>query len=292
MNPQAQTEWGTRVSLDFFLGGAGSGLLGVYLVAHLLTGIHGQSVKIIVTGIALVLAGLLILLSELGRPANVMKSTKNTATSWMARGVIFNLGLIGSVLLLLLAIWCDLEVLVLILSLVTAGFSILVAVYPGVVLFSAKDIWVWRSIWLPALLLCSAFMSGLATLAITDSSFCFRLGTVFYWSSVGGMILVVALFAIFWSTRFSIGDSTARQQFQRVMRNEMKTIFQFGVVGIGMGLPLLCYAIQPLFPVRGAEVVLVIASWSCLIGAFALRYCVLKTASHRPITLLGQSSRS
>ena len=91
MSPRLQAEWGARVSLDFFFGGAGAGLLGSYLLIAARDGYRGLSVAVIVTGVVLVLLGLLLLASELGRPANALRSMANPGSSWMARGAIFNL---------------------------------------------------------------------------------------------------------------------------------------------------------------------------------------------------------
>jgi protein NrfD len=288
MNAQPQAEWGTRVALDFFLGGAGAGLLGVYLISRWLSGIEELSVKIVLCGALLVVAGLCLLLSELGRPANALRSMKNLKTSWMARGAVFNIGLVGSALLLLAADGAGLKVFTPFLAFATACFAVLVAAYPGLLLFSSKDVWVWRSPLLPALLFCSAGMSGVAVLALADIDYCFQVGMTLYDLSLLGMILLALLFAFFWGTRFLARDSGAKRQFRRIMTGKLQTFFLLGAVGAGLILPLACIGLAWLM-VEFAELLRVVAASSYLVGAFALRYCVLKAAWHEPITILGRS---
>ena len=50
MSPRLQAEWGARVSLDLFFGGAGAGLLGSYLLIAARDGYRGLSVTVIATG--------------------------------------------------------------------------------------------------------------------------------------------------------------------------------------------------------------------------------------------------
>ena len=80
MSPRLQAEWGARVSLDLFFGGAGAGLLGSYLLIAARNGYRGLSVVVIAAGVAFVLLGLLLLASEMGRPANALRSLVNPGT--------------------------------------------------------------------------------------------------------------------------------------------------------------------------------------------------------------------
>ena len=260
----------------------------MYLVSRWLSDVDELSVKIVLCGVLLVVAGLCLLISELGRPANALRAMKNLKTSWMARGVVFNTGLIGSALLLLAADGAGLKVFIPFLAFLAASFAVLVAVYPGLLLFTSKDVWLWRSPLLPALLFCSAGMSGVAVLALADIDYCFEVGMALYDLSVVGMILLALLFAIFWGARFLAKDSGNKQQFRRLMSGKLMAFFLLGAIGTGLVLPLACIGLAAMM-VELAELLRVVAALSYLVGAFALRYCVLKSASHEPVTFLGRS---
>ena len=170
MSPRLPAEWGTRVSLDLFFGGAGAGLLGSYLLIAARDGYDGLSVTVIVAGVALVLLGLLLLASELGRPAKGLRSMANRGSSWMARGALFNLALLAAALLLIFVHLAGLQLLVPVAAMLTVLCSGLVAAYPGFLLFAAKDIRLWRSRLLPWLMFFYSLMSGLSLLTLADNA--------------------------------------------------------------------------------------------------------------------------
>ena len=89
MKPFKQNEFGKRVAADFFLSGTGSSMYIVYFLSALIAGFKLNS-AILLAGPALILAGLVLLFSELGKPSNFWRSVANYRTSWMARGAIFN----------------------------------------------------------------------------------------------------------------------------------------------------------------------------------------------------------
>lgn len=83
MKPQTQHEWGTRVSLDFFLGGAGAGLIGSYLLSAMLTGRHALRSGVLVVGVVLVVAGAVLLASELdGQPTRRARFSTQAPRGW------------------------------------------------------------------------------------------------------------------------------------------------------------------------------------------------------------------
>lgn len=277
MHPQRQTEWGIRVALDFFFGGAGAGLLCVYLLfSGWVNRYAGLSWQVLCIAGCLVLLGLLLLASELGRPANLWQSVINYKSSWIARGAIFNLGLLVSVFLLIVALRAGLEAVIPILAAVTVVLSALVACYPGFLLFSMKDVRLWRSPLLPALMASYSVMSGLSLLALTDHLLVLNLGAALYPVSLAAMILVCALCGAY------LGNT-------RLLKvGKTKTHFSVGVVCIGLLLPLLCYADIVLFALRAPEIPLIVATCSFLIGAFILRYSILVAASHGAIGFLAE----
>jgi formate-dependent nitrite reductase membrane component NrfD len=277
MSPRLQAEWGARVSLDFFFGGAGAGLLGSYLLIAARNGYRGLSVAVIATGVALVLLGLLLLASELGRPANALRSMENPGTSWMARGAIFNLALIAAALLLITVLLAGSRLLVPTVAMLTLLCSGLVAAYPGFLLFGAKDIRLWHSRLLPGLMFLYSLMSGLSLLTLADSALHLGMQATLRPAALIVMLPVTILFVAFWG-----------KSWRRLVEQQLLAPFVVSTIAAGILLPLVCYVYAAFTGV--AELPMLLGAVSFLAGAVCLRYFVVKAASHEPVTFLAKRS--
>jgi formate-dependent nitrite reductase membrane component NrfD len=277
MSPRLQAEWGARVSLDFFFGGAGAGLLGSYLLIAARNGYRGLSVAVIATGVALVLLGLLLLASELGRPANALRSMANPGTSWMARGAIFNLALIAAALLLITVLLAGSRLLVPTVAMLTLLCSGLVAAYPGFLLFGAKDIRLWHSRLLPGLMFLYSLMSGLSLLTLADSALHLGMQATLRPAALIVMLPVTILFVAFWG-----------KSWRRLVEQQLLAPFVVSTIAAGILLPLVCYVYAAFSGV--AELPMLLGAVSFLAGAVCLRYFVVKAASHEPVTFLAKRS--
>ncbi len=276
MSPRLPAEWGTRVSLDLFFGGTGAGLLGSYLLIAARDGYDGLSVAVIVAGVALVLLGLLLLASELGRPAKGLRSMANRGSSWMARGALFNLALLAAALSLIFVHLAGLQLLVPVAAMLTVLCSGLVAAYPGFLLFAAKDIRLWRSRLLPWLMFFYSLMSGLSLLTLADNALHLGLEAILRPAALIVMLPVTILFAAFWGKSW------------RFVGQQLLAPFVVGAIASGVVLPLVCYG-YALFA-SAAELPLALGSISFLAGAFCLRYFIVKAARHEPLTVLARRS--
>jgi formate-dependent nitrite reductase membrane component NrfD len=167
MKPFKQNEFGKRVAADFFLSGTGSSMYIVYFLSALIAGFKLNS-AILLAGPALILAGLVLLFSELGKPSNFWRSVANYRTSWMARGAIFNFFYVAAGFGILLAeslrsysflAWID-----------ATGFviALLVLVYPGMLLRAIKDIPAWNSASTLAVTLIFALSGGGAAVILAS----------------------------------------------------------------------------------------------------------------------------
>jgi len=82
-NPWQQTQWDWRAAGNFMGGGAGAGLI----VFAVLSG-SAASWLLLLTGVALVGAGLFCVLLEIGRPLRALRVFVNPRNSWMSREAI------------------------------------------------------------------------------------------------------------------------------------------------------------------------------------------------------------
>jgi formate-dependent nitrite reductase membrane component NrfD len=234
-------------------------------------------VAVIATGVALVLLGLLLLASELGRPANALRSMANPGTSWMARGAIFNLALIAAALLLITVLLAGSRLLVPTVAMLTLLCSGLVAAYPGFLLFGAKDIRLWHSRLLPGLMFLYSLMSGLSLLTLADSALHLGMQATLRPAALIVMLPVTILFVAFWG-----------KSWRRLVEQQLLAPFVVSTIAAGILLPLVCYVYAAFSGV--AELPMLLGAVSFLAGAVCLRYFVVKAASHEPVTFLAKRS--
>jgi len=290
MKPQAQKEWGTRVSLDFFLGGAGAGLIGAYLLAALLAGQRRLSLGILITGVVLVIFGALLLASELGRPANAVRSFLNAGTSWMARGAGLNFILVAVVVLLLIVErmggggWFD------VLAVLAIVAAALVAAYPGLVLYSSRDIGLWRSAWLPLLFFVYSLASGVGLLVMADAwqslSFGFSLAKV----ELGLVLAAALLLALYCSGIAGSKAAGVMQGWRQLIQGKLRVAFVTGGVAVGLAVPLFCFGDLTFAAREWAALLATAGTVGVLAGAFLVRYCLLRAACHEPLGFLSKAS--
>ena len=230
----------------------------------------------IATGVFLVLLGLLLLASELGRPAKALRSMANRGTSWMARGAIFNLALIAVALLLIIARLAGLRLLVPAAAMLTVLCSGLVAAYPGFLLFGAKDIRLWHSRLLPGLMFLYSLMSGLSLLTLADSALHLGMQAILRPAALIVMLPVTILFAAFWGKSWRLMGSSSWRHLSWVH-------LPWEYCCRSSATSMRCFA-------GVAEVPMRLGAISFLAGAVCLRYFVVKVASHEPVTFLAKRS--
>jgi formate-dependent nitrite reductase membrane component NrfD len=289
LRPYLQEEWGLRVALDFCLGGAGAGLMGTCVVAGFIYGESGAYVAPLLIGLALLVAGLLVLLADLGRPGNFWRTVKGYRTSWMARGTIANAALLGSSVLLVLALAKRIMALVPPAAIATLVFAAIVVSYPGLLMYSVRDIGLWRSPLLPTLMLSYSIVSGLGLFQLIDLVSSARAGA-FVPQMIWAVMVLIAVLNVVFLKQSASSSQGGREGYKLLTEGKLTTLFVLGVVVMGVALTFLCET--GVILARGsAPALAVTGSVSCLVGAFLFRYLVLKAAFHEPISVFRANPR-
>ena len=270
------------VALDFFLGGTGAGLIGVYvLAAGLMFDQMTESFYPLFIGLALLVMGLAILMADLGRPTNFWRMVKGYRTSWMARGSILNLALLGSSALLILGLSLRNASLASVAADAALLAAALVATYPGLLLFSVRDIRLWRSPLIAILMPAYSTSSGLALLQLAGLSPSHATGSLMpelVW--VATATTAVLSYAFFSNSRTS--SKGGREGYRLMTSGWLRRPFLLGFVAVGIVSTLLFEAGAILGTAMAVQYG-VMGSLSCLAGAFFFRYLTLKAAFHEPI---------
>ncbi len=286
--PYPQEEWGTRVALDFFLGGTGSGLAALYLINLIAFGeSRDLGVGVSAFSALLVLSGVALLGSELGRPSNLWRSAARFRTSWLARGSVFSLVLLVALGLVAgsFAVQASAPS-VLPLYLVAAILSLMVAAYPGMLLHSIKDIGSWRSSVQPLLSLLQAVSTGSSVLVLATIAAGGPLGDV-----TAEALLVCAL-CLLLSMSYLVSLRKSGSEGAGAAYTKLKSVGGFPAYFIftfSYGLPLAFFlSILALPGTQGLQVLAVAGAALVLAMGLGYRMKLLRTGFHEPLTILRQ----
>jgi formate-dependent nitrite reductase membrane component NrfD len=221
-------------------------------------------------------------------------------TSWFARGIIFSIlfGTFAFIQLVFSYLTLDVfniglqfsaDVLVVlsafdILFKVLGGiFAFLTGIYPGFIMNYVKAIQFWNSGLLPVVLIMGGILDGCALLmaiGLTPAGAGIDGHTV---ELVSTILLIVNIFfiAVYLLSATYIGTA-GKVSTMKLLKGSQALVFWLGVIILGMIIPL---AISLYTLSFGASVtpLLILAIFLHTIGAFALKYCILKVAIYRPL---------
>jgi len=306
IKPMAQTEWidgkGILVWIAEVFSALGSGL---YLVSLFFSetapktawwgALFGWSM--------IVFFKLPLHFAYLGKPLRFWKTfppfSKAWKTSWFARGIVFTvifvvLGAIQLVLLYLLAYdvvsgsaydavhfanWVFMAL---------AGiFVVLTGVYCGFAMSYCKSVPFWNTGLLPIVFLFMGIADGLALIM--------GVGLVTGEDVIGPaesvtriMLIINALLILSYLVNANYQSVTAELSVKELIRGKLAWVFWLGIVGLGIIVPLVI-SVSSYFAGEAATGLLIFAIICHTIGAFSLKYGVLKVGIYRPLLPKGHA---
>jgi len=267
--------WDYRVVLDLFLGGVG---IGTFLLGAVLFYIDSNKYESIIKkswiiAPLFIIAGLLLLMTELGRPMNVIKTLIYVnPTSFMSIG-IFLQGI--TVLLMLLVALRVLSTKAEFVSkpLVYFGamFAGLVGLYHGFLLTGIE-----RSPWndsVPVIFFLSSILAGASislllsykSEAFTEAIERLKLPMIF---NVALTLLLVA--TISWAYSLMLNDAESKVSFALLM-SDFSSVFWLLTVLVGMVLPIILFTMTIMKKID-IKAVFLPAALSIVVGSFFLKY--------------------
>ena len=246
--------------------------------------------SVMITGAALVVAGALLLASELGRPFKAVRSFSNAGTSWMARGAVWNLLLVVLVVALLVVEQAGNRGLSLVTALLTLVLALLVAAYPGLLLFASRDIGLWRSVWLPLLFFAYSLTGGASLLVLFDVARALRLGFSLSGLALLLTVLAGALFALYCAVVARSRAAGVAHGWRQLIRGELRGPFVGGGIALGLILPLFCFIDFAFLAQDTGAWIGAVGAVGFLAGAYVVRYCLLRAACHEPLGFLSRAS--
>ena len=294
VKPMRQTEWidgkGMLVWLAEVFSALGSGLFLVSLFV-------GSWWGAFFGWIMIVLFKLPLHLFYLGKPLRFWRAippfTNAWKTSWFARGMFFTLvftvlGAIQLVLSYLLkhdvlaaSAVSPVNVVNWVMMILAGIFVVMTGVYAGFAMSYCKSVPFWNTCLLPIVFLIMGIADGLALVTgvgrVTGG-----LNTNSIESASRIVLIVNAVLIITYLINASYQSRTAELSVRELIVGRMAVVFWAGIVFLGITVPLVI-SIVSLFVGEIAMPVLVVAIACHTIGAFSLKYGVLKVGIYRPI---------
>jgi formate-dependent nitrite reductase membrane component NrfD len=295
VNPMQQTEWIERQGMLVWLSEVFSALgTGLYLVAIFVNNWWGALI-----GYAIVMFLKLPLhLLYLGKPLRFWRTippfSNAWKTSWIARGVVFTVffsgfGFVQLVISYLLtytdiftgtafSMVYTLDILV---KIFAGIFVVLTGIYCGFMMSFCKSVPFWNTGILPIVILNAGIADGLALVMGVGL---FTGGVSFYGLEFASRI-VLGINAILLGTYLlsaSYQSEIAGVSVKELLIGRVAILFWLGIIICGIIIPL---TVSFLSMFAGeASLPLMIGAIIChTVGAFSLKYCLLKVGIHKPI---------
>jgi len=289
--PEVQQNWGWFVVLYIFLAGLGGG---IFFFSFLLINTLNEPAEIgVYLGPVLVLIGTFMLLFDLGSPVRAIRlfTARNTLlTSWMSRGAwILTAFIILGLAYALPAVsffewlpwnqagWGRVS------GFVAAILSIVVMLYPGLLLGVIKSIPLWNTSALPLLFLASGLDTGMAGVVllslasplIFDASALHLLAVI----DIVLIFMVLVVLGAYLEMVRQTGETAAVS-----MRLLLTPLFIWGVVVAGLLVPLAVLAFSiGVSDIQTIRVLETITGILILGGGLLLRYGVVKSGVRLPV---------
>lgn len=277
MSLRSQQEWSWLLAIWLFLGGSGAGLFLLFQIFALPPAFAGIS-------LALVMAGGVVLLSELGNPQRVWRTVSRPGTSWLSRGVLFVLLFIVTGFLSVAPEFAAFSSLPWdrtgtagrVLGWIASLGALMIILYPGFFFSSNRAIPFWNTPFIPVIFIAYAAL-GAAGIVLALSEF--LPGGMERMADLAGALIVLNMLmvAVYLMVMRRAGGA-AGESVRLLGQAALGRTMWIGVVLVGMVLPLAA--------IIWFGAALTTAGACILTGCLLFRYCVLKAGVYVPPALV------
>ena len=269
--------WDYRVVLDLFLGGVGIGAFLFATILFLLDSVKYENIikKSWILAPFLIIIGLILLLTELGKPFNIIKALTNiNMTSVMSIGMFLQLICVVLMLILVIKLLSSkVAELSKCLVYLTAAFSGLIGIYHGFLLTGMGKI-VWTDS-IPSIFFISSILAGsslVILISLKDKAFIefsknLKLPLTF------NLILTMQFIAIFsWVYSLAIRGSETKLAYNELMSSFGSEFWL--LMFIGIIIPLIIFSMMLIKKVE-TKAMFTIATVCIITGSFIVKHIVV-----------------
>ena len=278
-----QTEWIERRGILVWIAEVFTALgAGLYLVSLYFDSLLGMFIAWLIIVFLKIPPHLIYFGKPLRFWRTVPPFTNAWKTSWFTRGITFTVLFTGVAFIqLALSYWLPgtgWEIAFKVLAGITA---FLVGIYSGFIMSYCRSIPFWNSALLPLVFIFAGIADGFALIMAVGLTG----GQVNIMAAEAGsrvvLIINALIIAIYlWNATYT--SSTAKQSVIELIRGYIALVFWVGVVAFGIIIPI-AISVSSYFAGEVSIPLLIAAIALHTIGAFALKYCLLKAGIHNPI---------
>lgn len=297
VKPTRQTEWIDRRGLVFLAAEVFTALgAGLYLVSLFFNNWWG----ILVSWLIVMFLKIPLHIIYFGKPwrfwRTIIPFTKTWNTSWLARGVNFNI-YFGTIVFFQLVvayiannffpgtawgIWS------LILGVIGGIFALLVGLYGGFMMSYCRSVPFWNTALLPLILLFASVADGFALFMAVGLAGA-QVNMAAAETGTRWILIINALMMIAYLWNATYTHKTSKYSAMLLLKGSLAPTFWIGVAGFAIIIPLVI-SVSSLFVGEAVAALLITAVVLHTIGAVALKYTVLKAGVHNPICPVTTSS--
>lgn len=286
-----QTEWIERRGIMVWIAEVFTSLgAGLYLVSLFFNSIWGM----IAAWCIIMFLKVPIHLAYFGKPLRFWRTlppfTTAWKTSWFTRGIMFTVlfGMFAFVQIVLtyLALYVNLlpsnNAAEIAFKALAGIMAFMTGIYGGFIMNYCKSIPFWRSNLLPVVFLLTGIADGFALIIGIGLAG----GHVNLLAAETGsriMLLVSAVILAAYLVSAAYRSPASKKAVIDLMRGHSALAFWLGVVMLGILVPILMSAVSTAVSEAIVPQILIIATVCHTLGAFALKYCLLKEGIYRPL---------
>ena len=291
---EKQKSWGWMIVLYIFLAGLGGGTF-LFSFILLFAGKYERIARIgALMGPLVVLLASVMLLFDLGSPSRAYRlftTPKTLMTSWMTRGAWILTGFIIFGLAYALPAfavfnwlpWTQASGLGHGIGIMAAILSVIVPIYPGLLLGVIKSIPLWNTSALPPMFFLSGLDTGIASLVLISMFLqsAIDIGGFHLLGAIDIILIVLLLVALFGYLEIVRQSGITAAASVRLLKTPL---FIGGVMIAGMILPLALLIVSVSIPdIRSIRILDGVSGVLILIGALLLRFSVVNSGVHRSV---------
>jgi formate-dependent nitrite reductase membrane component NrfD len=291
VKPMHQKEWIERRGIMIWIAETFTSLgAGLYLVSLFVNSWWG----LLAGWIIIMFLKLPIHIAYFGKPWRFYRTmppwSNAWKTSWFARGILFSV-FFGTFAFIQLVVgqpdiakwlgWSATNPLYYVCGIIAGLNALGVGIYGGFIMNYVKGIPFWNQGLLPIVVMLAGIADGFGlimgvALAGGDASV--------MWAETGSRYLLLINILLIVTYLISAGytSPTAKLSIQELIKGPSRIMFWVGLVFLGLAVPAVISLIG-LISNTEAEGLLIIAIASHTLGAFALKYCLLRVGIYRPL---------
>ncbi len=289
---KAQTKWSWLIAGYLFLAGLGAGAYATGVIADYLGGEWDGVSKIgVFMGFPCVLIGSMLLIADLGTPANFWRAAMRPGTSWVARGtIIISIFMILGAIHIGFWIWPfhaleDATGARQFIGALGIVFAFGTMIYTGILLGANRPIAFWSTAMVPLLFLVSALSTGIMAIVLVSSiGSAAQEGSLAALSRVDILLIILEMFVLTFYLQATHRVPESRASAKLVIAGAVAPLFWLGVAILGLIVPLV-FELLGVFTLAGtaAEAAAILASICGLFGGLFLRQVVLSGGIMAPL---------